>query len=73
MLRNARPLGEVLAESKRRGRPPKEDKKVMVSIRLEPKLVDAYRSTGRGWQGRMRDTLEAHAPKVKRAARRKSA
>jgi uncharacterized protein (DUF4415 family) len=69
MLRRARPLAEVLEESKRRGRPILENKKVMVSLRLEPELVAAYRATGRGWQGRMRETIAKYAPTSRRTAK----
>lgn len=40
----------------------KRPRREMVSIRLDGHIVDAYRATGPGWQGRMRDTIAAHAP-----------
>lgn len=36
--------------------------KVMVSLRLEANLIDAYKATGKGWQGRMRDAIAMLAP-----------
>jgi len=34
------------------GRPPKEDAKVAVKLRLDPDLLDVLRATGPGWQTR---------------------
>ncbi|MDB5527966.1 MAG: BrnA antitoxin family protein [Devosia sp.] len=39
------------------GRPPSADKKVAVSIRLDPKIVAYFRGTGAGWQTRLNDML----------------
>ena len=38
----------------------KAPKKVPVSIRLSPDVVEAFRSTGAGWQSRVDEILRAH-------------
>src|SRR5271170_4027150 len=38
--------------SRRRGRPPLEAPKRLVSLRLDPDVVESFRATGRGWQSR---------------------
>lgn len=51
---------------KRRGRPmlPENARKVSVSIRYDPEVIEAFKSTGDGWQTRMnnalRDWLKTH-------------
>lgn len=59
-----------------RGRPKLVQRKMAVSLRLDPDVVDAYKATGEGWQ----TTINAHLRKAvglieKRAAKtiRKSA
>jgi uncharacterized protein (DUF4415 family) len=49
------------AKAKRRRRPQKSPTKRLVSLRLDPDIVDHYRSTGQGWQGRMNDILRKAA------------
>lgn len=64
-LRNARPFREVfpdLADSidrdiRGRGRPKAENPKQSISIRLDRDVVDAFKSSGEGWQSRMNDAL----------------
>jgi uncharacterized protein (DUF4415 family) len=43
----------------RRGRPPKpeSERKVLVSLRLAPDIVQWFRSTGPGWQSRIEELL----------------
>jgi uncharacterized protein (DUF4415 family) len=43
----------------RRGRPPKPEgeRKVLVSLRLAPEILDWIRSTGPGWQSRIEELL----------------
>ena len=61
----ARPLKEVhpeLAEwsaARRRGQrgPQKAPVKVALKLRVDPDVIEAYKSTGRGWQTRMNDAL----------------
>jgi uncharacterized protein (DUF4415 family) len=67
MLVRARPAGEVLPEIlgpeaaaellKPRGRPKASKKKTPVNIRLDADVVNAFKSKGRGWQGRMNAAL----------------
>ena len=39
----------------------------MVSLRVAPEVLHAYRATGKGWQVLMHDTLAAHAPRQRQA------
>lgn len=49
---------------KRRG-PQKAATKLVVTIRLDREIVDAYRHTGRGWQSRMNDDLAKSAKRIR--------
>jgi uncharacterized protein (DUF4415 family) len=68
-IANLRPLREVLPdlaaaierEIARRGRPPVENPRRQVSIRLDPEVLDYYKSTGKGWQSRINDALRKAA------------
>ncbi|MFP3542675.1 BrnA antitoxin family protein [Rhizobium sp. SIMBA_035] len=65
-FKNARPFAEVfpeLAESIRRarGRPVMEKPKRQISLRLDPDVIDAFKATGKGWQGRINDVLRKAA------------
>ena len=51
-------LQRVLSNRKRGEQ--KAPKKVPVSIRLSPDVVQAFRSSGAGWQARVDDILRAH-------------
>jgi uncharacterized protein (DUF4415 family) len=48
------------------GRPRAENPRQLVSIRYSPEVLDAFRSTGKGWQTRMNraltDWLKTHSP-----------
>lgn len=50
----------------RAGRPKAESRKVLLSVRYSPEVVEYFRATGRGWQTRMDDALKEwlkeHAP-----------
>lgn len=59
-FKKLRPYGEVMAERKRMGRPPSASPKVAVSVRYDQDIVDAFRSTGDGWQTRMNDALRVY-------------
>ena len=54
------PLRSVL------GRPKSENKKILVSVRYSPEVIEYFRSTGDGWQARMDGVLteyvSRHAP-----------
>lgn len=71
-LRRARPaldliaqkFGAAVAEELRRarGRPPKQDKKVLTTLRLDPDVLAAYQRAGKDWRLRMRQVLREHMP-----------
>ena len=61
----ARPAAEVLPElaaamRKRRG-PQKAPTKALFSFRIDRDVLDSYRATGPGWQGRMNEALRKAA------------
>lgn len=69
-IRTAKAFAEVFPDTpaairRRRGKQ-KAPTKQMVSIRLDPSVLDAYRATGKGWQSRMHQTLAEHAPRLQR-------
>jgi uncharacterized protein (DUF4415 family) len=78
-FRNARPLREfpemhrsIMAavenlRAKKRGRPKLANPKVQVTLRLDADVVNAFKEDGRGWQGRINETL---AKTVKRRKRK---
>ena len=49
--------------SERVGRPKSDVVKEQLTIRLDPKVVAHFRSTGKGWQTRINDALRAHIEK----------
>ena len=49
----------------KRGRPKAEATKVSTTIRLSQQVLDAYRSTGPGWQSRINETLERAARRIR--------
>ena len=60
-------MPEVVEAFKRGpGRPKSAAPKERVSLRLDPKIVAAYKSVGPGWQKRIADTLARAAPKPRR-------
>jgi uncharacterized protein (DUF4415 family) len=50
---------QVALSSRKRG-PQKTPRKVPVSIRLSPEVVQAFRASGAGWQARVDEILRAH-------------
>ena len=42
---------------RRHGRPPKPDRKVSVTLRLDRDVVDRFKATGAGWQTRINAAL----------------
>jgi uncharacterized protein (DUF4415 family) len=46
-----------------RGRPPKANKKVNQTLRLDADVVEAYRQEGRGWQARINEILRENMPR----------
>src|ERR1700747_2846404 len=45
-----------------RGRPPKADRKVNQTLRLDPDVLEAFRQEGAGWQRRNNEVLRQHMP-----------
>ena len=45
----------------RRGRPPSLRPKTAISLRVDADVLEKFRSTGAGWQGRMNDALRKAA------------
>ncbi len=43
--------------------PQRKPTKRLVSLRLDPDVIERFRSTGPGWQARINDTLRDHLPK----------
>jgi uncharacterized protein (DUF4415 family) len=72
----ARPARAVFSEKAlsrfrpRRGRPSVEEPKVQVSIRIEPKVLAAFKATGAGWQTRINEVLRSAADDLPKVARR---
>ena len=62
---DAQPLTDTeLAQfqpARTRGRPPLSVTKVPTSIRLDARVVAAFKATGEGWQTRMNDVLFEYA------------
>ncbi|HTN60114.1 MAG TPA: BrnA antitoxin family protein [Devosia sp.] len=52
---------EILAAFPRTRGPQKSDKKIPVSIRLSPQVVDYFKSQGPGWQSRIDEVLKKAA------------
>ncbi|MBF0107594.1 MAG: BrnA antitoxin family protein [Magnetococcales bacterium] len=48
---------EIMTMRPLRGRPVNPDKKVLLSVRYSPEVVEFFRSTGTGWQTRMDEAL----------------
>jgi len=72
-IRQARPALEVVTEvfgpqmaeaiRRGRGRPAKSDRKVNQTLRLDPDVLEAYRSEGTGWQTRINQVLRENMPR----------
>ncbi|WP_426314538.1 BrnA antitoxin family protein [Methylobacterium fujisawaense] len=59
---------EMAAAFKSRGgRPKSAVKRVPISLRVEPEVLEAFRATGPGWQSRMNEALAEAARKLKAA------
>ena len=64
-MKRARPVAEVFGGerlAKLLGRPPKEQKKVLTTLRIDPDVLAAFKADGKGWQSRINATLRAHMP-----------
>lgn len=45
----------------KRGRKPDSNAKQLLTLRLDPQVIEYFRSTGEGWQTRMNDALRKSA------------
>lgn len=71
-IRHARPALEVMEEvfgaraaediRRSRGRPPKPQRKVNQTLRLDPDVLEAFRREGSGWQTRINEILRKNMP-----------
>ena len=50
----------------RRGRPFKEDRKLLTSLRLDPDVLAHFKADGQGWQGRINAFLRRALEKPSR-------
>jgi uncharacterized protein (DUF4415 family) len=48
-----------------RGRPTLDAPKRLVSLRLDPDVIERFRATGPGWQSRINQVLREHLPSSK--------
>jgi uncharacterized protein (DUF4415 family) len=51
----SRPVAGIV---RKRGRPPKINAKVSVTLRLDQDVVERFRATGQGWQTRINSALK---------------
>ena len=61
-FKQMRPFAEVFPElmesiRRSRGRPAMEKPRKVVSLRLDQDVLESFRATGKGWQGRVNDAL----------------
>ena len=52
--------------AKKRGRPTKAVPKEMVTLRLDPEILEAFKKSGPGWQTRINDVLKRAAGRSRR-------
>jgi uncharacterized protein (DUF4415 family) len=50
-----------------RGRPKSENKKLLVSVRYSPEVIEYFKSTGEGWQSRMDGVLRKYVTRQARS------
>ena len=55
-----------------RGRPKSETRKAAISLRVDADVLDAFKSTGEGWQTRMNGILRAAILPASRRKRRRA-
>jgi len=61
-VKQLRPAREVFAElgiPMPKGRPPVENPKRQVTLRLDAEVIEHFKKGGKGWQTRINDTLAA--------------
>jgi uncharacterized protein (DUF4415 family) len=52
-----RPATGVLGPNGVVGRPPSENPKKQITLRLDPDVIEGFRATGKGWQSRVNKAL----------------
>ena len=75
-MRRARPALDVITEvfgekaanefRRGRGRPRKEAKKVLTTLRIDPDVLEAYQREGKEWRLRINQVLRDHMPGLER-------
>ncbi|MBW9087976.1 BrnA antitoxin family protein [Rhizobium wenxiniae] len=67
-LSQGRPFREALPDlaasidrARKRGRPPVDNPRQQISVRLDPDIIAHYKATGKGWQSRLNDDLRKAA------------
>lgn len=58
----------IAGKPAKRGRPRSANAKQLLTLRLDPDVIEAFRATGPGWQARMSEVLKSAAQKMKSAA-----
>jgi uncharacterized protein (DUF4415 family) len=53
-------LAQMVPMKALRGRPKLENKKVLLSVRYSPNVVEFFKATGEGWQSRMDRVLSEY-------------
>jgi uncharacterized protein (DUF4415 family) len=53
-------LKEMVPMKALRGRPKADSKKLLVSIRYSPEVIEYFKSTGEGWQSKMDGVLRRY-------------
>lgn len=56
-----------LAHLTKRGRPKKQNPKKSTTIRLNPEVIDFFKSKGKGWQTEINDVLQEYVESQKMA------
>ena len=61
-------LAAALPGKRRPGQrgPGKRPAKVLLTVRVDPSILEAWRSTGPGWQARVNELLTREAPETER-------
>src|SRR5436309_3759082 len=68
-LTDAQVAGATISVGVRpRGRPKSEARKAAISLRVDADVLDAFKSTGEGWQTRMNGILRAAILPMRRSA-----
>ena len=60
---NAKPFAEAFPDlntsiKRSRGRPPIDNPRQQISLRLDPDVIAKFKATGKGWQSRINDILK---------------